>query len=86
MNVLLDGGKQIEADMVICSVGVRPEKQLGQSAGLKIGSLGGIWVDEYMQTSDAHIHAVGDAVEITNPVTDMPALIPLAGPATNKPG
>lgn len=84
LNVLLDGGKQIEADMVICSVGVRPEKQLAQSAGLKIGSLGGIWVDEYMQTSDAHIYAVGDAVEITNPVTDMPALIPLAGPANKQ--
>lgn len=84
LNVLLDGGKRIATDMVIPSVGVRPEKQLAESAGLKIGSLGGIWVNEYMQTSDAHIYAVGDAVEIINPVTNMPALIPLAGPANKQ--
>ena len=84
LNVLLDGSKKIEIDLVICSVGVRPEKQLAESAGLKIGTLGGIWVNEYMQTSDAHIYAVGDAVEITNPVTNTPALIPLAGPANKQ--
>ncbi|MDH8701585.1 CoA-disulfide reductase [Dysgonomonadaceae bacterium PH5-43] len=84
LNVLLDGGKQIETDMVICSVGVRPEKQLAESAGLKIGSLGGIWVNEYMQTSDANIYAVGDAVEVINPLTNTPALIPLAGPANKQ--
>ncbi|MDH6357914.1 FAD-dependent oxidoreductase [Parabacteroides sp. PF5-9] len=84
LSVLLDGGKQITSDMVISSVGVRPEKQLAESAGLKIGTLGGIWVDEHMQTSDAHIYAVGDAVEVTNPVTNLPALIPLAGPANKQ--
>ncbi|MDH6534304.1 CoA-disulfide reductase [Parabacteroides sp. 52] len=84
LRVLLDGGQQIETDMVISSIGVRPEKQLAESAGLKIGSLGGIWVNEYMQTSDAHIYAVGDAVEVNNPVSHQPALIPLAGPANKQ--
>ncbi|MDL2227774.1 CoA-disulfide reductase [Odoribacter sp. OttesenSCG-928-L07] len=82
--VTLDSGKQIETDIVISSIGVRPEKQLAESAGLKIGKLGGIWVDEYMQTSNEHIYAVGDAVEVINPITNMPALIPLAGPANKQ--
>ena len=84
LNVLLDGGKSIETDMVLCSVGVRPERQLAESAGLKIGKSGGIYVNEYMQTSDAGIYAVGDAVEVVNPITNMPALIPLAGPANKQ--
>ena len=84
LNVLLDGGKSIETDMVLCSVGVRPEKQLAESAGLKIGKLGGIFVNEYMQTSNADIYAVGDAVEVINPITNASALIPLAGPANKQ--
>ena len=84
LNVLLEGSKQIETDMVICSIGVQPEKQLAEMAGLKIGKTGGITVNEYMQTSHPDIHAVGDAVEVLNPVTGMPALIPLAGPANKQ--
>ncbi|MDL2209173.1 FAD-dependent oxidoreductase, partial [Parabacteroides sp. OttesenSCG-928-O15] len=84
LRVLLASGQQIETDMVISSVGVRPEKQLAEAAGLKIGALGGIWVNEYMQTSDADIYAVGDAIEVINPVTNQPALIPLAGPANKQ--
>lgn len=84
LKVLLDGDKHIETDMVISSIGVRPEKQLAEAAGLKIGTLGGISVDEYMQTSNADIYAVGDAVEVINPVTNLPALIPLAGPANKQ--
>lgn len=84
LRVILDGDKQIEADMVICSIGVRPEKRLAESAGLTIGKSGGIYVDTYMQTSHADIYAVGDAVEVTNPITNSPALIPLAGPANKQ--
>ena len=84
LSVLLDGGKSIETDMVLCSVGVRPEKLLAESAGLKIGKLGGISVNEYMQTSNTDIYAVGDAVEVINPITNVPALIPLAGPANKQ--
>ena len=84
LNVLLDGGKSIETDMVLCSIGVRPERKLAESAGLKIGNSGGIHVNEYMQTSKSDIYAVGDAVEVVNPITNMPSLIPLAGPANKQ--
>lgn len=83
--VHLRSGKQIEADMVLLSIGVRPEIKLAKEAGLEIGSLGGIAVDAYMQTSDTDIYALGDAVEVQHLVTGKPALIPLAGPA-NKQG
>lgn len=85
VTVHLRSGKQIEADMVLLSIGVRPETKLAKEAGLEIGSLGGIAVDAYMQTSDTDIYALGDAVEVQHPVTGKPALIPLAGPA-NKQG
>ncbi|MCD8137876.1 MAG: CoA-disulfide reductase [Parabacteroides gordonii] len=81
----LRSGKQIATDLVILSIGVRPETRLAKEAGLAIGSLGGIAVNDYMQTSDPDIYALGDAVEVINPVTGKPALIPLAGPA-NKQG
>lgn len=76
--------KRIVTDMVILSIGVRPETGLVEEAGLKIGGLGGIAVNDYMQTSDPDIYAVGDAVEVINPVTGKPALIPLAGPANKQ--
>lgn len=83
--VHLRSGKQIATDLVILSIGVRPETRLAKEAGLAIGSLGGIAVNDYMQTSDPDIYALGNAVEVINPVTGKPALIPLAGPA-NKQG
>lgn len=83
--VHLKSGKQIPADMVLLSIGVRPETQLAKEAGLSIGALGGIAVNEFMQTSDPDIYALGDAVEVRHLITDKPALIPLAGPA-NKQG
>ena len=83
--VHLKSGKQIPTDLVILSIGVRPETKLAKEAGLAIGALGGIAVNDYMQTSDPDIYALGDAVEVLNPVTGKPALIPLAGPA-NKQG
>lgn len=81
----LESGARIESDMVILSIGVKPETKLAQEAGLTIGSLGGIMVNEYMQTSNPDIYALGDAAEVTHLVTGKPALIPLAGPA-NKQG
>lgn len=83
--VHLKSGKQIPTDLVILSIGVRPETKLAKEAVLAIGTLGGIAVNDYMQTSDPDIYALGDAVEVLNPVTGKPALIPLAGPA-NKQG
>ena len=85
VTVHLRSGKQIATDMVLLSIGVRPETKLAKDAGLAIGERGGITVNDYMQTSDADIYALGDAVEVRHLVTGQPALIPLAGPA-NKLG
>lgn len=85
VTVHLRSGKQIATDMVLLSIGVRPETKLAKDAGLAIGERGGIAVNDYMQTSDANIYALGDAVEVRHLVTGQPALIPLAGPA-NKQG
>lgn len=83
--VELSSGQKISTDMVIMAVGVKPEVDLAQGAGLAVGEKGGIVVNEKMQTSDPHIFAVGDAVEVRDLVTGAAALIPLAGPA-NKQG
>lgn len=85
VTVHLRSGKQIATDMVLLSIGVRPETKLAKEAGLAIGERGGITVNDYMQTSDADIYALGDATEVKNLVTGQPSLIPLAGPA-NKQG
>ncbi len=78
-------GGPLDADVVILSVGVRPESKLAKDAGLPLNAKGGIVVDKHMRTADEHIYAVGDAVEIEEFVTGDKAMIPLAGPA-NKQG
>ena len=83
--VNLKSGSSLPVDMVLLSIGVRPETKLAIEAGLKIGSARGIAVNEFMQTSDENIYALGDACEVIHGVTGKPALIPLAGPA-NKQG
>ena len=75
----------IDADIVILSIGVRPEMKLAIDAGLAIGTAKGISVNEYLQTSDENIYAVGDAIEFKNPITGNPMITYLAGPA-NKQG
>jgi len=84
LNVVLESGKGIPADMVIFSIGVRPEVKLAKEAGLELGYMGGIKVNEYMQTSDADVYALGDATEVYNPVINKHSLIPLAGPANKQ--
>ncbi|WMJ88772.1 CoA-disulfide reductase [Anaerocolumna sp. MB42-C2] len=79
------GTKEIITDMVIMSVGVRPESSLAVDAGLSVNNRGAILVNEHMQTSDKDIYAVGDAIEIRDFVTGEAGFIPLAGPA-NKQG
>lgn len=83
--VELTSGRFLKADMVIMGIGVRPESKIASEAGLKIGFTGGIYVDEFMRTSDPDIYAVGDAVEVKDFINGEPVLIPLAGPA-NKQG
>ena len=84
IKVLLDSNESIDADMVILSIGVRPEVKLAKEAGLKIGDFGGILVDEFLQTSDKNSYALVDAIEVLNPITGKNALIPLAGPANKQ--
>ncbi|MHB1392178.1 MAG: FAD-dependent oxidoreductase [Clostridia bacterium] len=84
-TVVLQSGKRITADMIILSIGVKPNHMLAKEAGLEIGVTGGIKVNEYLQTSDPDIYALGDAIEVTDYVSGNPVLIPLAGPA-NKQG
>lgn len=84
LTVFLKSGKQIQADMVLLSIGVRPATALAVQAGLKIGETGGIWVDEYLQTSEKDIYAVGDAIEYPHPLTGKPWLNYLANPANRQ--
>lgn len=85
IGVHLNNAKTIETDMVILSIGVRPESHLAKDAGLQIGETGGIAVNGFLQTSDSDIYALGDAIEFTNPVTGTKMISYLAGPA-NKQG
>lgn len=83
-KVILQNG-EINADMVIMSVGVRPETAFAQECGIKTNNRGSIIVDQNMRTNIPHIYAVGDAVEVKDFITGNSAFIPLAGPA-NKQG
>jgi NADPH-dependent 2,4-dienoyl-CoA reductase/sulfur reductase-like enzyme/peroxiredoxin family protein/rhodanese-related sulfurtransferase/TusA-related sulfurtransferase len=83
--VCLKSGNRLSVDMVLLSIGVRPETKLAANAGLTIGTTRGIAVNKYLQTSNSDIYALGDAAEVVHGVTGHPALIPLAGPA-NKQG
>lgn len=72
------------ADLVILGLGVRPEVKLAREAGLTIGERGGIHVDKYLQTSSPNIWAVGDAIEVHQPMNDSLTLIALGGPANRQ--
>lgn len=85
LKVLLNNGNVLESDIVILSIGVKPDTRLAANAGLTIGTAKGIYVNEYLQTSDNDIYAVGDAIEYPNPLTNKPMITYLAGPA-NKQG
>ena len=84
LTVHFKSGINLHADMVLLSIGVRAETRLAESAGLRIGEMRGIWVDEYLQTSVADIYAVGDAIEYPHPITGKPWLNFLAGPANRQ--
>ncbi|MBF0256292.1 MAG: FAD-dependent oxidoreductase [Gammaproteobacteria bacterium] len=77
-------GRQIATDMVILAIGVEPESELARQAGLELGPRGHILVDKNMRTSDRHIYAVGDVVELRHAVTGQRTAVPLAGPANRQ--
>ena len=84
LSLTLNDGTQFQTDLLIMAVGVKPETSLAMKAGLEIGELGGIRVDEYMRSSDPCIFAVGDAIETLDFVTGEAMLAPLAGPANRQ--
>jgi NADPH-dependent 2,4-dienoyl-CoA reductase/sulfur reductase-like enzyme/rhodanese-related sulfurtransferase len=84
LDVKTQSGKTFTADLVILAIGVRPEISLAREAGLEIGNRGGIRVNDQLRTSDEHIWAVGDAIEVRDYVTSEWTVIPLAGPANRQ--
>lgn len=85
INVILNSGKTLAADIVILSIGVIPDTEFLKDSGIKLGPRGHIIVNEKMQTNIESVYAVGDAVEVTDFVTGLKTAVPLAGPA-NKQG
>jgi NADPH-dependent 2,4-dienoyl-CoA reductase/sulfur reductase-like enzyme/rhodanese-related sulfurtransferase len=84
VTVALSDGATLAADLVIVNVGVRPASALALEAGLELGTTGAIRVDGDQRTSDPHIWAVGDAVEVTQAITGARIPVPLAGPANRQ--
>jgi NADPH-dependent 2,4-dienoyl-CoA reductase/sulfur reductase-like enzyme/peroxiredoxin family protein/TusA-related sulfurtransferase/rhodanese-related sulfurtransferase len=85
VTVTLKSGTKLAADLVILSIGVRPNGELAQQAGLEVNARGGIVTDSAMRTSDPDIYAVGDVAEVEDFIGKSRTMIPLAGPA-NKQG
>lgn len=84
LEVLTQSGRKLPADIAVLGIGVRPENWLAKEAGLEIGERGGIRVDDQMHTSDPHIFAAGDAIEVKDYITGEWSHIPLAGPANRQ--
>jgi NADPH-dependent 2,4-dienoyl-CoA reductase/sulfur reductase-like enzyme/peroxiredoxin family protein/rhodanese-related sulfurtransferase/TusA-related sulfurtransferase len=84
LKVELSSGRTVDAEMLVLSIGVRPESQLAKDAGLELGMRGTIATNEHMQTSDPDIYAVGDACEVTHRITGEPTNLALAGPASRQ--
>ncbi len=84
-TVVLEDNKLVQADLVILSIGIRANSELAKAAGLELNARGGVVVDENLRTSDPHIFAVGDIIEVEDFVLRHKAMVPLAGPA-NKQG
>ena len=84
LEVGLTSGQRLPAQLVVFGVGVRPENKLAIDADLEVGPRGGIRVNEYLQTSDPNIYAVGDAIEVKDFVSGDRTQVPLAGPANRQ--
>ncbi|ADH98204.1 CoA-disulfide reductase [Salisediminibacterium selenitireducens] len=83
-TVVLNSGEELESDITILSIGVRPENELAVQAGLETGDRGGILVNEYLRTTDEHIYAIGDAIEVKDYIQNTPVMVPLAWPANRQ--
>jgi len=83
-KVILDSGRELDTDMILLGIGVYPENELAKAAGIEIGPSGGIIVDEELHTNIPHIYAIGDVIEVRDPVTGLPTRVPLAWPANRQ--
>ncbi len=83
-TLLLKDGTQVNADMVLLSIGVRPTLKLAQESGLELGAAGGLLVDSTLKTSDDNIYAAGDMIELEHRVLGKKVRMPLAGPANRQ--
>ncbi len=83
-TVVLQSGRRVQADLVLLAIGVWPENELAREAGLTLGIRGTIATNDYLQTSDPDIYAIGDAAQVSHWVTHKPANIALAGPASKQ--
>ena len=83
-KVVLKSGREIEAQLVVLAIGVKPDISLANNAGLIIGSRNGILVDEFHLTSNSDIYAIGDAVEKKDAIDGSQTLIPLANIANRQ--
>jgi NADPH-dependent 2,4-dienoyl-CoA reductase/sulfur reductase-like enzyme/rhodanese-related sulfurtransferase len=83
-RVRLSDGRELPAELVVVSVGVRPELTLARHAGLELGATGALRVDDRLQTSDPDIFAAGDMVEVHHKVSGRQVRLPLAGPANRQ--
>lgn len=83
-RITLASGKVLEAELIILSIGIKPNSSLAKDAGLELNQKGGILVNEYLRTSDENIYAVGDVIEVTEFIEKGKTMIPLAGPANKQ--
>ncbi len=83
-KALLKSGKEIDSEVFVMSIGIKPETDLAIAAGLDIGETGAIKVDSNYKTNDPDIYAVGDAIEVYNSLTLKPTKLSLAGPALKQ--
>ncbi len=84
VSATLQDGSVLTLDLLIVGAGVKPRTALASQCGLSIGQEGGVTVNEFMQSSDPNIYAVGDIAEYTNGVTSKRGINPLAGPANRS--
>ncbi|MGB1129498.1 MAG: FAD-dependent oxidoreductase [Haloferula sp.] len=84
LRAILASGRSIHSDLVILSIGVRPESRLAKEAGIKLGDRGHITVDQYQRTSAPSVYAVGDVCESPDPLAEGHTAIPLGGPANRQ--
>ncbi|AIY79967.1 CoA-disulfide reductase [Clostridium botulinum] len=83
-KIILKSGRKINTDMIILSIGVKPETRIAKEAGIELNERGAIIVDKHMKTSDSNIFALGDAIEVMDFVNKKPTMIPLAWPANRQ--